>query len=205
MSDPEQASPAGTPRKCAIWARVSTDEQHSENQLGKLRAWAHDRGLEVAAEFVTEDSAWWQPVANGNGKKGKEFDAARKALLDGAHLGRYSVVLVWAIDRLSRKGVEDTLATLRQLYERGADVWSHEEPWLVTSEPHMRDLLVSMFAWQAQQESARRSARIKLGLERRRKEGKPVGGRKAGSKDKHPRSREGYRARWERQREAGSP
>ena len=36
--------------KAAIWARVSTEDQHSENQLAKLRAWAERRGLEVAAE-----------------------------------------------------------------------------------------------------------------------------------------------------------
>lgn len=173
--------------RCAIWARVSTTDQFTENQLAVLRVWARDRGLDVVAEFVTEDSAW----TNGNGK-GLEFDKARKDLLNGARLGRYSVVLVWAIDRLSRKGIEDTLATMRQIYEHGADIWSHEEPWLVTTEPRMRELLVSFMAWMAQQESDRRSERIKLGLARRKAEGKPVGGRKPGSKDKKPRDRAAY-------------
>ena len=186
-------------RKCAIWARVSTEDQHNQNQLDVLRAWATSRGLEVAAEFVTEDSAWAQP---GNGRKGREFDQARRELIEGAHLGRYSLVLVWAIDRLSRKGVEDTLATMRQVYEADADIWSRQEPWLRTSDPHMRDLLVSIFAWQAQQESARRSERIKIGLARRKAEGKPVGGRKPGSRDRKPRAREGYVRAWEERRKA---
>lgn len=110
------------------------------------------------------------------------------------------MVLIWALDRLSRKGVEDTLTTLRQLYERGADVWSHTEDWLVTSTPAMRELLVSIFAWVAGQESQRRSERIKAGLARRKAEGKPVGGRKAGSSDRQPRSREGYVQRWAAER-----
>jgi putative DNA-invertase from lambdoid prophage Rac len=194
-------SEPGQVRKCAIWARVSTTDQHAENQLVTLRAWAATRGLEVAAEFVTEDSAWWQPSGTSNGAKGKEFDAARKALLAGAHLGTYSVVLTWALDRMSRKGPEDTLAILRQLYERDSDVWSYQEPWLETSDPRMRELLVSIFGWLAGQESARRSARIREGLDRRRRDGKQVGGRKQGSKDKKPRSREGYQARWERERQ----
>jgi DNA invertase Pin-like site-specific DNA recombinase len=180
----------------AIWARVSTTEQHTENQLEVLRSWAQRRGLGVVTEYVTEDSAWAGAKA-GNGKGG-EFDRARAALLNGARLGEYEVVLVWAIDRLSRRGIEDTLATMRQLYEHGADVWSHQEPWLVTTEPHMRELLVSFMAWIAQQESARRSERIKAGLARRRADGKPVGGgaSKRG-KDKRKRSSEGYIEAWQ--------
>jgi putative DNA-invertase from lambdoid prophage Rac len=173
---------------CAIWARVSTDDQFTANQLAVLRAWAASRGLEVAAEFITEDSAWAEGHAG--------FDKARAALLDGARLGRYQVVLTWAIDRLSRKGIEDTLRAMRKLYETGCDIWSHEEGWLETADPHMRELLVSFMAWMAQQESNRRSERIKIGLERRRAEGKPVG-RKAGSTDKKPRRRAGYVASWE--------
>jgi len=42
----------------AIWARVSGADQHTENQLATLRAWAERRGLDVTAEFITEDSAW---------------------------------------------------------------------------------------------------------------------------------------------------
>jgi DNA invertase Pin-like site-specific DNA recombinase len=181
--------------KAAIWARVSTTDQHAENQLEVLRTWAASRGLEVAAEFATEDSAW-QGAKPGNGK-GAEFDRQRKELINGARLGRYDVVLLWAIDRLSRKGIEDTLATMRQLYGHGADLWSHQEGWLQTSEPHMRELLVSFMAWMAQQESQRRSERIKAGLARRKAEGKQVGGRKPGSKDRKPRTTDGYAQAWE--------
>jgi DNA invertase Pin-like site-specific DNA recombinase len=181
------------PQKAAIWARVSTSDQHAVNQLDQLREWAARRGLDVAegAEFVTEDSAW----ANGNGK-GAEFDKARADLINGARLGHYSVILIWAIDRLSRRGVEDTLATLRKIYECDCDVWSHQEDWLRTSHPDMREMLVSLFAWVARQESARRSERIKAGLARRRREGLTVGGRKAGAKDKRQRATDGYRAAW---------
>ena len=185
--------------RCAIWARVSTTDQCTANQLEVLRDWAARRGLEIVTEFATEDSAW----SSGNGK-GAEFDAARKKLLAGAHHGDYSVVLIWALDRLGRRGTEDTLATLRQLYERGADVWSYTEDWLVTSTPAMRELLVSIFAWMAQQESNRRSERIRAGLARRKAAGLPVGGRQQGSRDRKPRARAGYQARWDRQRESKS-
>lgn len=174
--------------KAAIWARVSTEDQFTANQLATLREWAAARGLEVVAEFVTEDSAFAEGHAG--------FDKARAALLDGARLGTYAVVLVLAIDRLSRKGIEDTLRTMRKLYEHGADIWSHQEGWLETADPHMRELLVSFMAWMAQQESLRRSERTKQGLARRKAEGLPVG-RQPGTKDKKPRKRSGYVAAWE--------
>jgi putative DNA-invertase from lambdoid prophage Rac len=189
-----------TPIRAAIWARVSTADQHAANQLDTLRAWAGQRGLEVVAEFVTEDSAW-QGAKPGNGK-GAEFDRARKELVNGARLGKYDVILIWAIDRLSRKGIEDTLATMRQLYEFDVDVWSHQEGWLQTTEPRMRELLISFMAWMAQQESARRSERIKAGLARRRAEGKQVGGRKPGAKDRKPRATDGYHEAWARRKES---
>ena len=55
--------------KVAIWARVSTAEQHTSNQLTILQEWAERRGDEVVARFVTEDSAWQQSA----GPKGKAF------------------------------------------------------------------------------------------------------------------------------------
>jgi DNA invertase Pin-like site-specific DNA recombinase len=186
------------PVQCAIWARVSTAEQHCANQLAELRAWAEARSLAVAEEFVTEDSAW----DGHNGAKGKQFDAARAALLAGARHGRYTVVLTWAVDRLSRKGIEDTLAIMRRLSEAGATVWSRQESWTEDlRNPHMRELFLAIAAWMAKMESDRRSERIKAGLARRKAEGKPVG-RQAGSGDKKPRKRSGYVARWEREREA---
>jgi DNA invertase Pin-like site-specific DNA recombinase len=60
----------------------------------------------------------------------------------------------------------------------------------------MRELLVSFMAWMAQQESLRRSERTKLGLQRRKAEGLPVG-RQPGSRDKKPRKRSGYVAAYE--------
>ena len=45
--------------RCAIWARVSTDEQESGNQLGVLRAEAARRGLEVAAEYALDWLSAW--------------------------------------------------------------------------------------------------------------------------------------------------
>ena len=187
--------------KAALWARVSTLDQHAENQVTELREWAQRRGLEITQEFVTEDSAWQNGGRNG---KGTEFDTARAALLDGARLGRYTVVLAWSIDRLSRRGIEDTLAALRRLSKAGCTVWSLKEPWAEDlRDPRMRELFVSIAAWMAEMESARRSERIRAGLARRRREGKTLGGRAKGSRNRRPRpGLTGEAAGWTAERSA---
>jgi len=173
--------------KAAIWARVSTREQNTENQLAALRDWAERRGFPVEVEYLSEESAW-----NGNHR------AQLAEALQDARMGRFQVLLVWALDRLSREGIEAMLSTLRQFRERGVRVLSLQEPW-TDGPPEMQELLTSFFAWIAQQESRRRSERIRAGLERRRRDGKPVG-RQAGAVDKRKRKRSGYVARWERVR-----
>lgn len=177
---------SGAAQKAAIWARVSGADQHPENQTAELRAWAERRGIDVAAEIVTEDSAW--TLSNGSGK-GSEFDEARARLLDGARMGHWQVVLCWAIDRLSRRGIEDMLATLRRLSDYGCTVYSLREPWAEDlKDPHMRELFLAIAAWMAEMESSRRSERVRAGLARRKREGKRVGGRKKGQRDRKPRT-----------------
>ena len=58
-------------------------------------------------------------------------------------------------------------------------------------------------AWVAEQESKRRSERVKAGLARRRAQGKPIGGAvsKRG-KDKRKRRTDGYVAAWQRRKAA---
>ncbi len=112
-------------------------------------------------------------------------------------------MLVWALDRLSREGVEAMLGILRQFREQGAMVWSLRESWTETSDPRMAELLGAIFAWMAAEESRRRSERTKAGLERRKREDPDFRpGRQRGAKDSKPRRRSGYVARWEREREA---
>lgn len=178
----------GAVRTCAIWRRVSTTRQDADNQ-DVLRDWAANRGLEVAAEYVVEDTAW----KSRNGK-GAEYDRTRAALVNGARLGEYDVVLIWALDRLSRKGIRDTLTVLGQLGDYGCDVWSHQEPWLTTAGA-ARDLIIAVMAWVAEQESRRRSERMAASIAQRKKDGRPIG--RGHAPDRRPRKRSGYVAAWE--------
>lgn len=178
--------------RAAAWFRVSTDDQrqHTDNQVPDVERFAGHHGYDIAETFTVDDSAW------KDGEGGPEYRATLKLALDGAWQGKFSILIVWALDRITRKGAEDALKLIRQFRERGCTLVSVQEPWL-SSNPEIVDVLVAFAGWQAQMESIRRSERIKAGLARRRAEGKPVGGRKPGSKDKKPRKRSAYYAAWE--------
>jgi DNA invertase Pin-like site-specific DNA recombinase len=154
-----------------------------------LREFAANRGFDVIVEYQLEESAF-------NGKHRAKLNEA----LEDARRGRYTVLCVWALDRLTREGIEATLTTLRQFRERGVRVLSLQESW-TDGPPEMQELLSAFFAWVAQQESKRRSERIRAGLDRRRAKGLFVG-RKLGAQDKKKgsRKRAGYAARWDRER-----
>jgi putative DNA-invertase from lambdoid prophage Rac len=181
--------------RAAVWYRVSTLEQHSDNQVPDVARFISHHGYQVAETFTMDDSAW------KDGQGGPEYRAAVKAALDGAWQGKYSVLVVWALDRITRKGAEDALRLVRQFRERGCTIVSVKESWL-NGAPEIVDVLVAFAGWVAQQESNRRSERTRAGLATRRAKGLPVGGRKPGSRDRKPRTRDGYLARWERERAA---
>lgn len=77
--------------KAAIWARVSTDEQDSGNQVRQLRGWAEQRGWDMGLVYEAEASGW----------KGQHLKQLSQVYTD-ARLGRFNLLLVWALDRLSR-------------------------------------------------------------------------------------------------------
>ncbi len=137
------------------------------------------RGYRETERYVVKDSGW---------EPGPEYKAELARLLADAHAGRFSVVVVWAADRLSREGIEPLLAIVRKLRAAGVAVVSVQEPWLDTTNPAVAELLLAIMAWLAQQESTRRSEQTKAGMARARAAGIHVG-RPAGARDKRPRKR----------------
>jgi DNA invertase Pin-like site-specific DNA recombinase len=172
----------------AVWLRVSAGHQDSDNQVPDVQQFAQHHGYEVAKTYTVSDSAW----KDGGGP---EYRRALKQAMDDAHAGKFSVLIVWSLDRIVREGAEDALRIFRQFRQRECMVVSVKESWL-NGAPEVQDILIAFAGWMAERESARRSERIKAGLERRRAEGKPVG-RQEGATDKRPRKRSGYVAAWE--------
>jgi DNA invertase Pin-like site-specific DNA recombinase len=176
--------------RCALWKRVSTDQQDADNQDADLAQFVSHHGYQVAREWTLADSAW------KGGKGGPKYQAASKEVLEAAHKGEFAVLLVWRLDRIIRgEGAEGALRLIRQLRERGCVLVSVTETWL-TASPEVQDVLVAFAGWMAQMESDKRSERIRAGIARRKAEGRWVG-RKPGARDRRPRRRSPYVASWE--------
>ena len=76
--------------RCAIYARVSTLDQHVENQLTELRSYVERRGW-TAVEYVDR------------GVSGaKDRRPALDELLKAARRRRFDVLVCWRLDRLGR-------------------------------------------------------------------------------------------------------
>lgn len=169
--------------KAAIWARVSTDEQDCENQVRELRAFAGRRGLEIVRVYQVALS----------GFSGAHRRALEQVVAD-ARSGQFTVLLVWALDRLSREGPLATLQLVDRLGRLDVQVISLQEPWTEVG-GELRDLLLALVGWVARYESQRRSERTLAGLQRAVAEGKRLG-RPPGSKDRKRRRRSGYFRRY---------
>lgn len=175
----------------AVWYRVSTGHQDSDNQIPDVEQFAAHHGYEIAATYTISDTA-------GKNGGGAGYGKTLQRALDDAHAGKFEVLVIWALDRIVRddeSGAEAALRIFRQFRQRGCMVVSVKESWLNGS-PEVQDILIAFAGWMAERESARRSERIKAGLARRRAEGKAVG-RQAGAKDKGKRKRSGYVKSWE--------
>jgi DNA invertase Pin-like site-specific DNA recombinase len=149
--------------KCAIYARVSTKDkgQDVENQLIELRRYVQARGW-TAVEYVDHES-------------GKHSDRqAFRQMFEAAARREFDVVLVWALDRLTREGVGKTFAHLDRLAHHGVKFESYQEPFFATTGP-FGDGLIALFACVAKMERLRISERTKAGVARARAEGKKCG------------------------------
>ena len=75
--------------KAAIWVRVSTDRQHEDNQIPDLERLCQHRGWEITRRHE---------IADASAYKGEHRQALQR-MLDDAHRGEFSVLVVWAVDR----------------------------------------------------------------------------------------------------------
>jgi len=157
--------------RVALYLRVSDPTQHTENQLPVLRDWASQRGYDIAGVYEKQESAW---------RAGHQRELSR--LLQDAGRRRFELVLVWALDRLSREGALAILRLVDRLRTYGVKVLSYQESW--TEAPgELAELLYALTGWVARMESQRRSERTRAGLARAVTQGKKLGSPK-GSKDK---------------------
>ena len=150
--------------RIAIYAGVSTKDrgQDSENQLVQLREFAAKQGWTVFREYIDQET--------GSKSDRREF----QVMFEDASRRQFDLLLFWALDRLSREGVLETLQHLNRLTSYGVGFRSFTEQYF-DSCGIFKDAVISILATIAKQERVRLSERTKAGLAQARRNGRRIG------------------------------
>lgn len=152
-----------TSKRVALYLRVSTDAQATENQRLALEAVAAQRGWSVVAVF--ED-------AGISGAKGRDKRPGLDKMLREATRGRFDVVMAWALDRLGRS-LADLIGTLRELEAAHVDMFLHQQAIDTTTAAGRMFFHVTGAFAEFEREMIR--SRVNAGLDRARAAGKRLG------------------------------
>lgn len=146
--------------RAALYYRVSSDEQTTECQAPEVEQLARARGLQVVHVYEEQASA---------AKHRPEYEKMMK----DAKRGAFNVLVIWAVDRFGRS-MTGNLADVLELDRIGVQVVSVREGWLDTGGP-VRNLLLAIISWVAEQERNRLVERTKAGIQAARRRGTRIG------------------------------
>jgi DNA invertase Pin-like site-specific DNA recombinase len=151
------------PKRVAMYLRVSTASQTTENQRQALQAVADQRGWQVVQTF--ED-------AGISGSKGRDQRPGLDALHRAMTRGEFDLVLAWSIDRLGRS-LQDLVGILNEMRSVGCDLYLHQQA-VDTTTPAGKAML-QMCGVFAEFERSMIVDRVNAGLARARAQGKRLG------------------------------
>jgi DNA invertase Pin-like site-specific DNA recombinase len=152
-------------KRTALYIRVSTDEQTTDNQRREL--------LEVAARsgwIITEI----YEDAGISGAKGRDKRPAFDRLLKDAARRKFDIVGAWSVDRLGRS-LQDLTAFLSDIHGYGIDLYLHQQG-IDTTTPAGKAMF-QMLGVFAEFERAMIRDRVKSGLARAKAKGVTLGRR----------------------------
>jgi putative DNA-invertase from lambdoid prophage Rac len=147
----------------AIYARVSTQDQHCELQLSELRAYCQRSGWANVAEYIEKAS----------GKAGQKRPQLEQLLAD-ARLKKLDTVLVWKIDRFGRS-VQEFVERVRALDDMGVRFIAPNQGIDTDQHSPAGRLLMHILASIAEFERDLIQERVKAGVAEAKRRGKHCG------------------------------
>lgn len=173
--------------KAALYLRVSTSDQTTLNQELELKEYCKRNNIEIYEIYKDEG-------ISGAKHSRPELDR----MLQDMRTKQFEVVIVWKFDRLGRS-TSHLLQVLEEMKNKNITLIATSQN-IDTSNP-MGKFFFTILSGFAEMERELIRERIKLGLERRKKQGKKLG-RQKGAKDKNKRKRKGYFDRWSNESKA---
>ena len=103
--------------RAAIYARVSTDNQTTENQIQALVEVLTQRGWMLVEVFKDEGIS---------GAKGRDERPALDKMLNAAADGEIDLIAAWSVDRLGRS-LSDLIGIMSELDGAGVSLYLHQQ------------------------------------------------------------------------------
>ncbi len=150
-------------KRAAIYGRVSTKTQDTENQLRELRKVARRHGWKVTHKYIDHGIS---------GAKGRDQRPEYDKMLNDAVRKEFDVIMAWSVDRLGRS-LQHLLGFLDEIHAKGIHLYLHQQG-VDTTTPAGKALF-QMTGVFAEFERAMIQERVKAGLERARAQGKVLG------------------------------
>jgi DNA invertase Pin-like site-specific DNA recombinase len=167
--------------KAGLYLRVSTNDQTTLNQELELLKYCEREGIEVFRIYKDEG-------VSGAKTTRPQLDQ----MLQDMRNKCFDCLIVWKFDRLGRS-TQHLLQVLEELKNRKVRLIATSQN--IDTQTSMGEFFFTILAGFSQMEREIIRERIKLGLARRKSQGKPLG-RQKGSKDKLRRKRLGYFVRY---------
>ena len=169
--------------RTALYIRVSTTDQTTLNQEIALKEYCERNDYEVIKIYREEG-------VSGSKTSRPQLDL----MLQAMRRKEFDLLLVWKFDRLGRSTAH-LLQVLEELKNKGVRLIATSQN--IDTDTPMGKFFFVILSGFAEMERELIRERIKLGLARRKKQGK-VMGRPKGSKDKGRRRKGGYYERWKK-------
>ena len=153
-------------KRVAIYLRVSTDKQTTDNQRRELEAVAERSNWKVVQ--VYED-------AGISGGKGRDKRPGLDAMMKAVNAKEFDRVAAWSVDRLGRS-LTDLLGILQSLHEKDVGLFLHQQGLDTTTTAGRA--MFQMLGVFAEFERGIIRERVNAGLARARQNGTKLGRRK---------------------------
>ena len=129
--------------KTALFSRVSTLDQDTDNQLRQMKDWCAKNDHEIVHVY--------KEYVSGSGLKKRP---AFEQMFTDAESGKFEQLMFWSLDRFSRAGVLPTLQYLQRLDKAGC-CWKSMTEQYLDSFGVFKDAVLSILAAIAKQERIR--------------------------------------------------
>lgn len=152
--------------KVAIYLRVSSVKQDEENQMAACKKFCESRNWDVYDVYREQSRSAF---------KGEQ--RIKNNLMKDARKGKFNHIVVWALDRWTRRGADQLMVEINKLANWNIKLHSINEEFLDTFNMKgeigkiLREFIQKILGWQAHIESMRKSERVKAAYQRKKQNG----------------------------------